>query len=293
MDFDLYCRIVDAAPQLEELHLQGMGEPLMHPRFFDMVRYAARRGVRVSTNSNLTLLSERRAQACVDSGLHTLHVSLDGATAATYEYIRVRGRLSRVLRNLEKLADAKRRAESRWPEVTLVAVAMRRNLHELPDIVARASQSGAAALDVQHLCHDYSEAGLPPHYRPMRDFVEQETLLNADAEQVRTVFAATRRRAEELGVRLRLPRLWPERRHMPASGRRCDAPWRGPYISYSGAAMPCCMIGTPDRGTLGDLRVASLAEIWSGPSYSDFRRRLASDDPPDVCRGCSVYAGTF
>ena len=33
----------------------------MHTRFFDMVTYAVGKGIRVTTNSNLTLLNERRA----------------------------------------------------------------------------------------------------------------------------------------------------------------------------------------------------------------------------------------
>jgi hypothetical protein len=31
-------------PDLEEIQLQGLGEPMMHPRFFDMVAYAVSRG---------------------------------------------------------------------------------------------------------------------------------------------------------------------------------------------------------------------------------------------------------
>ncbi len=30
-----------------------------------------------------------------------------------------------------------------------------------------------------------------------------------------------------------------------ASPDSCDWPWHGPYISYRGLAMPCCMIATP------------------------------------------------
>jgi hypothetical protein len=35
MDFERYKKIIDEFPHLKELHLQGLGEPLMHPRFFD------------------------------------------------------------------------------------------------------------------------------------------------------------------------------------------------------------------------------------------------------------------
>jgi MoaA/NifB/PqqE/SkfB family radical SAM enzyme len=83
MSYELFTRTIDELAGLEELHLQGLGEPLMHPRFFDMVRYAADKGIHVTTNSNLTLLNERRAAACVASGLDALHVSIDGATAET------------------------------------------------------------------------------------------------------------------------------------------------------------------------------------------------------------------
>src|SRR5205823_5770333 len=132
IDFNVYTRLVDSFPNLSELQLQGMGEPMMHPRFFDMVAYAAGKGIEVSTNSNLTLLSERRAHLCVLSGLGYLHVSLDGASAETYEAIRVRARFDRVLRNLRHLIEARRQAASELPRVRLVAVAMRTNLHELP-----------------------------------------------------------------------------------------------------------------------------------------------------------------
>src|SRR3954452_24766020 len=90
MDFDLFARLLGDFPDLEELQLQGLGEPMMHPRFFDMVALAAARGIRVGVNTNLTLLDTRRAELCVRSGLADLHASLDGASAETYEYIRTR-----------------------------------------------------------------------------------------------------------------------------------------------------------------------------------------------------------
>src|SRR5581483_4573406 len=66
MPFEVFTRLVDQFAGLRELHLQGLGEPMMHPRFFDMVAYAAGRGIAVSTNSNLTLLNDRRAARCVE-----------------------------------------------------------------------------------------------------------------------------------------------------------------------------------------------------------------------------------
>lgn len=294
MDFDLFVRLLDELPELEVLQLQGLGEPMMHPRFFDMVALAAGRGIKVGTNTNLTLLSLRRAEQCVTSGLAELHASVDGATAETYERIRVRAHFDRIVRNLEGLADARRRLGRATPRIRMVVVAMRQNLHELPDLVRLAHRLGIETVFVQHLCHDFGEPSLPVHYGPMREFVEGETLVNEEQDRIATYFGEARSTARELGVELRLPRTRP-RLHPPGTPgpQRCDWPWRGAYVSYQGLAMPCCMVSTPDRVNLGDMAKAGVAAVWDGEAYQTFREALSSESPPEVCRSCAIYSGTF
>jgi radical SAM protein with 4Fe4S-binding SPASM domain len=292
MPFDAYTRLIDEFGALAHLHLQGLGEPMMHPRFFDMVRYAAAHGVRVTTNSNLTLLNARRAAECVASGLAELHVSIDGATAATYERIRVRARLGRVLRNLELLRDAKLRADSMLPRVHVVMVLMRQNLEELPGLVRLAAHQGAEELFVQRLCHDFAESSLPAHYRPMREFVQAQALADEDENTAQAVFEEARAVADKHGIALRLPRGTADVSGA-AAARGCDWPWSGAYVSYDGHAMPCCMVATPDRVNFGRVDGRSFAEIWSSDAYAEFRRRLASPTPPEICRTCALYNGTF
>lgn len=296
LEFDAFTRLVEEFPETRELHLQGLGEPMMHPRFFEMVAFAAARGLRVTTNSNLTLFTRRRAALAVTSGLDTLHVSLDGATAATYERIRAGARFDVVVGNLELLAAVKRELASATPHVRLVYVLMRQNLHELADFVALADALGVREVFAQHLCHDFQESTLPAHYRPMRDFVEAETLLNERPERVERFFAAARARAAASGVDLRLPTPQADNPHA-AGGRRgrerCDWPWRGMYFAYDGQSMPCCMISTPDRFNFGNARDEGARALWTGAEYEDFRRRLDSDEPPEICRSCAVYRGTF
>lgn len=294
LDIDLFKRILDQLPALKELQLQGLGEPMMHPRFFDMVSYAVARGLEVTTNSNLTLLNERRAERCVTSGLHYLHVSIDGATAQTYERIRVRSHFERVVANLERLVAIRKRLGSNLPRITLVVVIMKQNLHELPALVRFAHRWSLEKIFVQHLCHDFGEESLPSHYHPMRDFVREETLLNDEPQRVAYYFDAARRAAEELDIDLRLPRTQPHP-HPPGTPgpQRCNWPWSGTYISYSGYAMPCCMVSTPDRVHFGNVVEQSVQETWQNSSYQEFRSRLASEEPPDICRSCAVYNGTF
>jgi MoaA/NifB/PqqE/SkfB family radical SAM enzyme len=294
MDFDTFARLVVEFPALEHLQLQGLGEPMMHPRFFDMVEFAARRGIRVSTNTNLTLLSPRRAERCVTSGLAELHASLDGATPETYELIRVRAKFDRVLTNLRGLVAAKWRLGSATPRVRMVVVAMRLNLHEFPALVRLAHEVGIDTVFVQHLCHDFGESSLPAQYRPMRQFVDEQTLLHEDPALVEHFFARAREVAAGLGVDLRLPRTEVVPHPPGTPGRqRCDWPWTGGYVSYDGRAMPCCMVATPDRVNFGSMAGHGAAAIWNGADYHAFRDRLSSDDPPEVCRSCSVYNRTF
>src|SRR5436190_8103275 len=184
MPFERFTGILDQFPGLRELQLQGLGEPMMHPRFFDMVAHAAARGIRVGTNSNMTLLNEHRAERCVTSGLGDLHVSIDGSTAQTYERIRVRAKLDRVLGNVGMVLEARARLGSATPRLRMVVVAMRQNLHEFPDLVRLAHSLGIASVFVQHLCHDFGESSLPAHYAPMRDFVDEQTLLAEDPARV-------------------------------------------------------------------------------------------------------------
>jgi MoaA/NifB/PqqE/SkfB family radical SAM enzyme len=294
MDFDLFTGLLDQFPELERLQLQGLGEPMMHPRFFEMIETAVARGITVSTNTNLTLLSARRAELCVTSGLDELHASVDGATAATFEHIRVGARFDRVIANLERLVDVRRHHGRATPRLRMVVVAMRQNLHELTDLVRLAHRLGLDTVFVQHLCHDFAESSLPPHYRPMRDFVDAETLLGEEIERIHYEFERATATARELEVDLRLPQTRP-RSHPPRTPgpERCSWPWTGAYVSYQGVAMPCCMVATPDRINLGNMASAGASAVWNGSKYAEFRDALCSETPPEVCRSCAIYTGTF
>lgn len=292
MPFERFTALLAQFPDLEELHLQGLGEPMMHPRFFDMVAFATSKGIKVGCNSNCTLVSDARAERCVTSGLRELHVSIDGVTAETYERIRRGARFDRVIGNVRKIQRARRRLRSRAPEITLTVVVMRQNVHELPDLVRLAHSLSIGSVFVQHLGQELTEPSLPSGYASFRPFIQDQSLLNADRRRIDTLFRAAREAAQELDVTLRLPRL-DERPMMPGSARRCDWPWKAAYITYQGYAVPCCIIATPDRTHFGNIHERGAGTVWHGREAVEFRRRLDSADPPDPCRSCAVYKGVF
>jgi radical SAM protein with 4Fe4S-binding SPASM domain len=223
-----------------------------------------------------------------------LCLSIDGATAETYERVRVRSRFGRVVGNIEGLVAAKQRLGRVTPRLRLVMVVMRQNLHELPRLVRLAADLSFEEVFVQHLCHDFGESTLPPQYLPMQDFVQRETLLEEDIERVEAYFDAARDEAARLGIELRLPRPRPKEHAPGTSGRdRCSWPWTSAYVSYQGLAMPCCMVATPDRINFGSMANQGVRAIWESATFQRFRDRLEAGEPDEVCRSCSVYAGTF
>jgi len=294
MRFDDFTRLIDQFPGLETIHLQGLGEPLLHPRFFDMAEYAINKGIKVTTNTNLTLLTGNRAERFVTSGIEGVYISIDGATQATYEDIRVYGRFQTLLENIQKLVDARNSLQSETPHLRFTMVIMRQNLPELPQLVRLAHQFQICDIFIQQLSHDFGEISFTEKYETLRDYVDSQTLLNEDPLVVQRYFTEARELAEALNVNLRLPRVTPRLHPAGTPGpSRCDWPWRSAYISYQGYAMPCCMVATPDRIHFGNMVVDGVEPVWNNADYNQFRDQLSSDTPPVICQSCSIYKGVF
>jgi radical SAM protein with 4Fe4S-binding SPASM domain len=292
--FETFRELVDGLPGLERITLQGLGEPLLCPDLVPMVAFASARGIRVGFNSNGLLLTRARAEELVAAGLGWLHVSVDSPEAATYAGIRRGGELDRLEPNVRALVEVVRAAGARAPEICLVAVAMRRTLGQLHDLVRLARDWGVGRLWVQGLSHSFADADPAAGYAGLRDFVAEEALWSDDAPpETAAVMEGARRLAERLGVELRLPS---PPRPLPARepGRPgCDWPWRSAYVTHRGEVQPCCMVMGADRATLGTLGERGFAEIWDGEEYHGFREALLTDEPPEVCRGCSAYRHVF
>jgi radical SAM protein with 4Fe4S-binding SPASM domain len=291
---ELFHRLVDELPGLTRLTLQGLGEPLLSPYLMEMVTTAVARRITVGFNSNATLLNRRRAEELVDSRVDWLHVSLDGATPGAYEAVRDGADFDAVVANLAGLVTAKRAAGSTTPWIRVVFVAMRDNVGELPDLVRLLARVGVDELHVQNLSHSFSDADPAGRYAGIRQFTADQALwTGADAERASHAFAEAGRVAREHGLQLRLPRVVAapvaDRPGVPG----CSWPWEAAYITSAGVVQPCCMVMGDDRVSLGRLSEQSFSQIWSGEPYREFRRRLTGDDPPAVCRGCSLYRRTF
>jgi radical SAM protein with 4Fe4S-binding SPASM domain len=294
MTWELFAQIVDDVPELRRLTLQGLGEPLLSPHLLPMIRTAADRGITVGFNTNATLLNRRRADELVDSGVDWLHVSLDGARAEAYEAVRDGAHFDTVVDNLAGLVRAKRAAGRSKPWIRVVFVAMRDNVAELPELVTLLGDLGVDELHVQNLSHSFSDTDPAGRYDEIRSFTADQALWSGkDRDHSEAAFAYARQAAAATGLRLRLPSMSIAPVMATGSGPGCSWPWDAAYITSAGVVQPCCMVMGDDRIVLGRLTEQSFPEIWSGRAYQDFRRRLSGDEPPAVCRGCSLYRKTF
>jgi radical SAM protein with 4Fe4S-binding SPASM domain len=261
-----------------------------------MIEYAAARGIRMGFNTNGTLLTRDKAERLVRAGLDWLHISLDGATAPTYEGIRHGSDFERVRANVLELVRTMRQLDKEKPTLSLVFVAMRRNIGELPELVRLTAAWGVGQLFVQNLSHSFGDTDPAGTYRDIREFAASEALwAEEDKAEAEKSFAAARALAARLGVELRLPRIeQPPKRPRPAGSPGCHWPFGSAYVTHDAKVQPCCMVMGSDRAVLGDLARDDITAVWQGEAYEEFRRRLLSDDnPPDVCRDCSLYRGVF
>jgi MoaA/NifB/PqqE/SkfB family radical SAM enzyme len=121
-------------PALEHVELQGEGEPLMHPRFFDMVAALRARRVRVSLIANGSLLAQN-ADRLLAAGIESIDVSMESAVAVDFQGIRG-GKLSKVTEGLRTLLGRRRELGLEQPVVGLAVTVLRRTLGAMEAIVA-------------------------------------------------------------------------------------------------------------------------------------------------------------
>ena len=169
----------------------------------------------------------------------------------------------------------------------------RRTSHELEPLVR--PRGGALAIDavfVQHLCHDFGEADLPGP-------VSADARLRRRGDARQHERRAPRSTQRSTRPRRRLPGVAASTCGCRGSGRGRTAPGTpGPHAvrlavarrlrQLSGLAMPCCMVGTPDRASFGNMaEEGRRARSGAATAYAAFRARLDSAEPPAVCRSCA------
>ena len=142
--------IVDTLPYVESVMIAGLGEPLLYPGLARFMPYLKRYRCRTHLFTNGELI-DRRLGLIKD--IDRISVSLDGATADTFETLRKGGHFDRVVANIGLL-----RAAAPSTRLVTSTVVSKRNLREIAAIVALAESLSMQEVHLSPVDHTPSLA---------------------------------------------------------------------------------------------------------------------------------------
>ncbi len=134
MSDGLYRDLIEQISEFPDtrLYLSGFGEPLIDKKLAGKIALAKDAGIEsVGFFSNLSLLTEERANELVEAGLDSIDVSIDGGTPETYNMIRRGLDFETTIDNLKYLASIRR---GNRPQITVDTVITPENRNELPQL---------------------------------------------------------------------------------------------------------------------------------------------------------------
>ncbi len=263
-------------------------EPLLHPRAAEWVAWIrARTAGRMLVITNASVLDDARGAALRDAAIDELAVSIDGATAATFEHVRLRADFAQVRRNVERFAAAR---AGRGPALTVIFTSMAENVGELAAVVELAASWGATRLVVN---------GYEPYVEERSSQRLWKTVAEDRAiETSAAILVGARERGAALGVEVVLPEL------VARAVSTCS--FVTPVVGPQGAVSPCPALSyarevplRPQpivyaRRVFGQLPQRSFREIWEDPAYVAFREQATCGTFRDAsCAGCLVATGAI
>ncbi len=150
LSMDSFRGIVDPlAKTLLGISLSNTGEPMLNKDLTAMIAYAHKRRIAVSFPSNFSFSkSDKQLEELVLSGLDAMQVSLDGASAETYEQYRIGGRFDRVLHNVKTVSEIKKRLGLKRPRMIWKFVTFDHNKHEVPEVSETYKELGFDAYEI-------------------------------------------------------------------------------------------------------------------------------------------------
>ncbi|WP_281615870.1 radical SAM/SPASM domain-containing protein [Flammeovirga sp. SubArs3] len=234
------------------------GEPYLHPKFLEMVKYAHQSNIFTSTSTNAHYLNEKVARNTVNSGLDRLIISLDGTTQEVYEQYRVGGKLEKVLSGVENIVKAKNELNSKTPEVVFQFLVVKPNEHQIEEAKELSKKMNVDKIVFKTAqIYDY-ENGSPliptnEKYARYKEYSDGKFRFKGKLE------------------------------------RNCWRLWNSAVITWDGKVAPCCF-DKDAKYVLGSLKndYIGFKSIWKNAAYLSFRKQLLKGrENIDICKNCT------
>ena len=249
MSMDLWHRIlseVKGTAWVVQFYFQG--EPLLNKDLPLMIREAHDAGLYTIVSTNAQAMTPELANALVAAGLDRIIISMDGLTQETYAAYRVGGSLDQCKAAIRWLQKAK----SAGLTIELQVLRLRSNEHEW-----RAFRKEYKTLGADRLVFKTAQ---------LYDYRHGHPLMPSEPRY---------RRYEQ-----HADGLW----YRKPLGKGCFRVWSGVVIAANGDVLPCCY-DKNHAHAYGNLRTASLRELFSGPKAQAFRAQALLQNP-EICKEC-------
>ncbi len=212
------------------VHLQGWGEPLLHPRLWDMAAAVKQKQGRVSLTTNGGLMDDEVSRELCRLKFDFVAVSLAGATPAVHNSLRPGPGLDLICANIERLSSMKSK-----PDIHLDFQMMKPNLEQLPGLVDLAARLGARRVIASNL-----DCITGPETEALRAFGK---VANREAAEI---IEAARRLGKEKNIEVD---VYPLR--LQANVPVCKAdPLHTVVVTAAGNIAPCVYLCLPLRSEI-------------------------------------------
>lgn len=278
-------RVLERVEGLEHVELQGEGEPLMHPQFFDMIAAIRRRfpGAGVSLITNGSLLTATNAAALLEYRVARIFVSMESADNGRFQAIRG-GSFERVKTGIRRLLDERAKRGLAQPTLGIAVTVLRSTAEDLFTTIAPLYRE--LGLDGGITVQPLQE--MPQYTRWYGDAMLRERMMAGDNARFNQRLSASPGTIALIRERENSPGFY-ELLYGSAQGRPV-CPWleNGLYVAADGAVVPCCHVKDTARYAIGRIG-EDMDVIVQG------RRRLAGQlaagQVPMSCTGCALARG--
>jgi pyrroloquinoline quinone biosynthesis protein E len=247
------------------------GEPLTRPDILELIRAARAAGLYVNLITSGMPLDGSRLEALVAAGLDHFQLSFQGAREGIAQEISGTKAHPQKLRVLEWL---KRHRVA----VTLNFVIHRRNIGQLPEMLALAESSSASRVEFANVQY-YGWA-----------FANRDSLLPT-REQLTQSIDFLKNAQERLAGKIRVEYVVPD--YYAKYPKPCMGGWARKLmlITPNGDALPCHAARVIPGLSFENVKAQSLSEIWnSSDAFQKFRGESWMQDP---CKSCDRRTQDF
>ena len=266
-------------PSVPYVHLQGWGEPLLNPQFFDLIELVKAHSCRCGTTTNGILLNKSTAEKLVHSGIDLVAFSLTGA-GASHDRFRQGAPLAAVLQGIRTLAVAKGFNRKTGPTIHIAYMLLQDGVDEIDNLPGLLEGLAVNEIVVSTLDH------VPHPVLADQAFVRKSPEWVAVAEKMTKI----KTRLAAAGTRLFFDaETATSAEHSSTCSERVD---RALIIAADGGIHPCVFANLPDsaigrkRKCFGSLSREDLDKTWWSDRYQSFRASFSNKKFDELCINC-------